>query len=78
MKAHAQQASPATSSETIEEGFVPVVGEPERTSAEGSVIAAYLIMWAIMMFFLWRTLRVQARLSADTSRLIDELSKGKS
>lgn len=78
MRAQSQQGTlPDVRSETLDEGFVPVVAEPERTSAEGSVVAAYLIMWAIMVFFIWRTLRVQTTLREETGRLIAELEKGR-
>lgn len=57
--------------------FVKVEGgEPERTSAEGSVILAYVLMWGIMVFFLWRTLRGLSSIGTEADNLLRSLSKG--
>lgn len=57
--------------------FVKVEGGgPERTSAEGSVVVAYSLMWAIMVGFVWRSLRGLAFLDGETDNLIRSLRKG--
>lgn len=57
--------------------FVKVEGgEPERTSAEGSVVVAYSLMWAIMVFFVWRTLKGATSLTAEADRLLGTVQKG--
>jgi hypothetical protein len=57
--------------------FVKVEGgEPERTSAEGSVFLAYGLMWGIMVFFLWRTIRGLRVLDTEADNLNRALSKG--
>lgn len=57
--------------------FVKVEGgEPDRTSAEGSVVVAYLLMWLIMVVFVWRTIKAQRSLSAEADHLMRSLEKG--
>lgn len=57
--------------------FVKVEGGgPERTSAEGSVVLAYSLMWAIMVTFVWRTLKGQGALSAQADDLMRAIEKG--
>jgi CcmD family protein len=64
------QASPTTP--TVEERaqeFKPVSGGAENTtSAEVVLVAAYVVMWAILMAFLFTTFRRQA---AVDKRLAD-------
>ena len=47
--------------------FVPVEGNTETTSAEALLVAAYLVMWALLIAFIgfgWRRqARVEARLA---------------
>ncbi len=70
------QASGATTTAAPTE-FVKVEGGGlERTSAEGTVITAYLLMLGIMVVFVWRTLRVQSTLLADAERLTSAVNKG--
>lgn len=57
--------------------FVKVEGGgPERTSAEGSVVVAYSLMWLIMVVFVWRTLKSQSLLSSETDNLARSLKTG--
>jgi hypothetical protein len=57
--------------------FVKVEGGgPERTSAEGTVVLAYSLMLSIMVVFVWRTLKVQGGLAAETDNLMRSLKKG--
>lgn len=70
-------ASTATTAAPGKDEFVKVEGGgPERTSAEGSVILAYSLMWAIMVTFVWRTLKAQAALSIQTDDLMRAIDKG--
>lgn len=79
--AQAQAPSkPSEASETTEASpseFVKVEGGgPERTSAEGTVYTAYLLMLGIMVVFVWRTFRAQYALLSEVSRLSDAVNKG--
>lgn len=55
--------------------FVAVQGGPESTSAEVLLVAAYLIMWAILLVFLLLTWRKQSRIEARLSELDGELRR---
>ena len=59
-----QEASPAPSARSQQ--FVPVEGGGETTSAEALLVAAYIVMWALLLAFVglgWRRQgRVEARL----------------
>jgi len=59
-----QEASPAPSARSQQ--FIPVEGGSETTSAEALLVAAYLVMWALLLAFVglgWRRQgRVEARL----------------
>lgn len=70
--------APATTTEAPgKDEFVKVEGGgPERTSAEGSVVLAYTLMLAIMVTFVWRTLKAQQVLSAQTDDLMRAIDKG--
>jgi hypothetical protein len=53
-------------------GFVKVEGGgKEQTSAEGTLILAYLLIWAIMIFFLSRILRGQKAMQLLAQRILD-------
>lgn len=68
------QSSGATTTAAPSE-FVKVEGGgPEQTSAEGTVVTAYLLMFGIMAVFVWRTLRVQGTLLSDAQRLVNSNS----
>jgi hypothetical protein len=57
--------------------FVKVEGGgAEQTSAEGTVVVAYLLMLTIMVVFVWRTLSAQKTLLSDAARLVTTLNKG--
>jgi hypothetical protein len=60
--------APAVSPEGRSQEFVPVTGGTETSSAEGLLIAAYVLMWAVLMGFLLLTFRRQ---SAVEKRLTD-------
>lgn len=65
------QPTPTTPDNRSQE-FVPVTGGPSETSsAEGLLIAAYVMMWAILMGFLLLTFRRQA----SVQRRLDELER---
>jgi hypothetical protein len=49
--------------------FVPVEGGTEGTSAEHLLVAAYLLMWAALVSFIWLTWRRQSRIEARLSEL---------
>jgi len=71
--------APATTTTPAKDEFVKVEGGgPERTSAEGSVIVAYSLMWLIMVVFVWRTIKAQTQLSADVDNAVRSFEKGAS
>ena len=55
--------------------FVAVQGGSEGTSAEVLLVAAYLVMWAILLVFLLLTWRKQNRIEARLSELDAELRR---
>jgi len=55
--------------------FVAVQGGTESTSAEVLLVAAYLVMWAILLVFLLLTWRKQSRIEARLSELDGELRR---
>lgn len=71
------QASPGTP--TVEERsqeFTPYTGgTTETSSAEGLLIAAYVMMWAILMGFLFQTFRRQAAVDKRLGELERALPK---
>jgi hypothetical protein len=73
------QASPATGTPTVEERsqeFRPVTGgATETSSAAGLLIAAYILMWAILMGFLFLTFRRQAAVDKRLGELERALPK---
>ena len=70
-----KQPTPGTPESRSTE-FVPVTGGPtETSSAEGLLIAAYVLMWAILMGFLFVTFRRQAAVDKRMSELERSLSK---
>jgi hypothetical protein len=73
------QASPATGTPTVEERsqeFRPVTGgATETSSAEGLLITAYVLMWAILMGFLFLTFRRQAAVDKRLGELERALPK---
>jgi hypothetical protein len=58
--------APSTSPSDRSSEFVPVVGGQETTSAEGLLITAYVLMWAVVFGLIWLSLR---RLRAVDQRL---------
>jgi hypothetical protein len=73
------QASPAPATGTAEERsqeFRPVTGgATETSSAEGLLITAYVLMWAILMGFLFLTFRRQAAVDKRLGELERALPK---
>ncbi len=55
--------------------FVPVQGGNEGTSAAGLLVAAYLVMWAALVAFIFLTWRKQGTLEKRIERLDDALKK---
>jgi hypothetical protein len=49
--------------------FVPVQGGTEGTSAEHLLVAAYLLMWAVLVLFVFLTWRRQTRIDARLGEL---------
>ena len=49
--------------------FVPVDGNTETTSAEAMLVAAYLVMWALLIAFVGLGWRRQARVEARLAEL---------
>lgn len=79
-----KQASPAapaapatgTTAEERSQEFRPVTGgATETSSAEGLLITAYVLMWAILMAFLFLTFRRQAAVDKRLSELERALPK---
>ncbi len=69
----------ATTAAPGKDEFVKVEGGgPDRTSAEGSVVLAYSLMWAIMVVFVWHTYKSQRALGAEADALMRSLKKGAS
>ncbi len=71
------QASPAPATvESRSQEFKPVSGGPvETSSAEGLLIAAYALMWAILMGFLYQTFKRQAGVDKRLGELEKALAK---
>jgi hypothetical protein len=70
-----KQTTPTTPDSRSTE-FVPVTGGPtETSSAEGLLIAAYVLMWAILMGFLFLTFKRQAAVDKRLSELERSLPK---
>ena len=63
----AQEAAPAPSSRAQE--FRPIEGNTETTSAEAMLVAAYLVMWALLIVFVGLGWRRQARVETRISEL---------
>ena len=55
--------------------FVPVQGGTEGTSAEALLVAAYVVMWAVLMGFLLMTWRRQSRMEARLAALRSSLDR---
>ena len=70
-----QTSSPGTPESRSTE-FVPVTGgSVETSSAEGLLVAAYVLMWAILMGFLFMTFRRQAAVDKRLGELESSLKK---
>jgi hypothetical protein len=70
-----QTSAPAGTPEGRSTEFVPTQGGPETTSAEHLLVAAYLLMWAALIGFLWLTWRKQKRIESKIDALDATLRK---
>jgi CcmD family protein len=55
-------------------GFEPVQGGTDTVSAQGLLVAAYLIMWALLLLFLllgWRRQQQLSRRISDLEKALD-------
>lgn len=69
-----KQATPSV--EDRSQDFKPVTGGPsDTTSAEAVLVAAYVLMWAILMGFLLMTFRRQAAVDKRLGELERALPK---
>jgi hypothetical protein len=67
------QTTPAKSPEDRSTEFVAVQGGNEGTSAESLLVAAYLLMWAALIVFVFLTWRKQGALEKRVERLDREV-----
>jgi CcmD family protein len=58
-------------------GFAPVTGGQETSSAEGLLITAYLVMWALIFGFLFLGWRRQGRVEQRLAVLERSMGGGK-
>lgn len=65
--------SPASSSEGRSQQFVAVEGGTETTSAEAMLVAAYLVMWALLLLFVYLGWRRQRGIEGRLDDLEKEL-----
>jgi len=56
--------------------FVPVEGGNDTTSAAGLLIAAYILMWSLVLGFLFLSWRRQGRVETRISELEKALAVG--
>jgi len=63
------QTAPAKTPEDRSTEFVAVQGGNDGTSAEGLLIAAYLLMWAALLVFVFITWRKQGTLEKRVEKL---------
>ncbi|HEX4339786.1 MAG TPA: CcmD family protein [Polyangiaceae bacterium] len=70
-----QQTTTSKAPEDRSTEFVPVQGGNEGTSAQGLLVAAYLLMWAALLGFIFMTWRKQGVLERRLAKLDDELRK---
>jgi len=71
-----QQGAPASKNpEDRSTEFVAVQGGGESTSAESLLVAAYLVMWAALLAFVFFTWRKQGALEKRIEKLDDVLRK---
>lgn len=56
--------------------FVPVQGGQETTSAEALLVAAYLVMWALLLGFLGLGYRRQSRMETRIDELERAMQRG--
>lgn len=73
MNAEPENARQAPESRSTE--FRPVDGPAETTSAEGLLLAAYLLLWALLLGFVYRTWRRQGALEARVAELAARLPR---
>ena len=61
-------STPAVAADRATE-FVATTGGEESSSAEGLLVAAYLIMWLLVLLFVWTTWKRQTKLDARVQEL---------
>jgi CcmD family protein len=72
MQTSTQTAAPSDRSTA----FVPVEGGTETTSAEALLVAAYLVMWALLLGFLALGYRRQGKMEARIGELERAMTRG--
>ena len=55
--------------------FVPVEGGGEGASAGALLVTAYMVIWTLVFFFIWRTLKRQTALDRRIDELAADLKK---
>jgi len=66
----AQAASPsATPSAVAEADFHPVTGDAAPSDGRTELVAAYVLMWVLLLGFVWLTWNRQRRLAARLTEL---------
>jgi hypothetical protein len=63
------QVPPGRTPEERSTEFVPVGATPETTSAETLLVAAYVLMWAALLVFVFLTWRKQNRIETRIQEL---------
>jgi hypothetical protein len=71
----ATQVTPPGSAEDRSQEFVAVEGGAEATSAEALVVAAYGIMWVLLLGFMWLTWRRQREIDDKVTRLASQVER---
>jgi CcmD family protein len=69
------QAPSTTDTSQRSTEFQPVQGGEETTSGEALLVAAYVVMWLLLLFFVWTSWRRQLGLSERLGRLEKALGK---
>ena len=72
------QTTSASSPRGADDGFVPVEGGNQQVSETGSVVTAYLAMWAVLMVFVLLGWRKLAAIQASSARIETALDREKS
>ncbi len=76
MRSDVTSAPPQKAPEDRSTEFVAVQGGTEGTSAESLLVAAYLVMWAVLLGLLLLSWRRQSRLETRLATLDQKLRQG--